>query len=315
MLVRMSINWSSPTLSRPAPRTPLDLWDQIGRVAFDVGPGTRWVFRGMSSASHHAVSSLARRLEERDGCLPDETAMREAEVSLLTTARGWGIGTEAAGVADDMYVLALMQHHGLPTRLLDVTANPLTALYFACKPTEQERGGQPPTDGVLLGFNVTGLPAYQSGGPRTATYGTLQDPIGWYWENALAKSAASATWFLVEPSTPDHRMRAQEGLFLTSAVPDLTSPQERVAPIDCIYQPPKLNQIVPKLMTGVSGGSVEGGAMPGPAVWAVIIPAQMKTELRQALGGRFNRSNKLSMFPDLMGLRDALLPHDITVEP
>ena len=29
--------------------------------------------------------------------------------------------------------LAIMQHYGVPTRLLDITANPLAALYFACK--------------------------------------------------------------------------------------------------------------------------------------------------------------------------------------
>lgn len=42
--------------------------------------------------------------------------------------------------AQDINLLPLMQHYGLPTRLLDFTENPLIALYFACSSSQRSDG-------------------------------------------------------------------------------------------------------------------------------------------------------------------------------
>ena len=52
--------------------------------------------------------------------------------------------------------LALMQHYGIPTRILDLTTNALVALYFACvdnnKEKEKEKKKNP--DGEVIVFNI-----------------------------------------------------------------------------------------------------------------------------------------------------------------
>ena len=60
---------------------------------------------------------------------------------------------EFGSLNTDFEKLAKLQHYGLPTRLLDVTSNPMVALYFACQPHQEfdeESSTLYNTDGIVL---------------------------------------------------------------------------------------------------------------------------------------------------------------------
>jgi len=50
----------------------------------------------------------------------------------------------------DWEALAIAQHHGLPTRFMDWTTNPLVALYFAVRETKADDDGQPMSSAVYV---------------------------------------------------------------------------------------------------------------------------------------------------------------------
>ena len=100
-------------------------------------------YRGESRDDWHLTPNVMRP------CKNDRDSLRDVEAELLVELRSRrAVDFESANSALDQMVIA--QHHGLPTRLLDVTRNPLVALFHAT----QKLNECPKADGRIHLFAV-----------------------------------------------------------------------------------------------------------------------------------------------------------------
>lgn len=99
-----------------------------------------FLFRGQSNKDYEILPSVERNrfkkmvgegISIEDICFKERNLIAMAKFELPEIFR------------DDLQpidLLALLQHHGIPTRLLDVTQNAMVALYFACASSHKSDG-------------------------------------------------------------------------------------------------------------------------------------------------------------------------------
>jgi len=139
------------------------LWNDFQHW-IDAHSDSRWVFRGLGDNAFTLTPSAGRR---SDYSLADERTI--LEIFRKRVAEFSGLSTP-----DDWDAMALAQHHGLPTRLLDWTTNPLVAAYFAVssdpRPIQVKRVGDV---GRALGKPLFAVPSLSSAAARIVAYRVL----------------------------------------------------------------------------------------------------------------------------------------------
>lgn len=90
------------------------------------------IFRGVSSIDHKLITTLGRLV------LKDGDTHNKVEKRILKTFRERALPFITTMPNNNWEWLALAQHHGLPTRLLYWTRNPLVAAYFSVKKDTNE---------------------------------------------------------------------------------------------------------------------------------------------------------------------------------
>jgi hypothetical protein len=153
---------------------------------------------------------LVRRLQEhrRWNGPVTEWQLRGHETSLLESARAAGYGRTIG----DIELLAILQHHSAATRLLDVSSDPMVALWFAV-----ENQSLSDKDGALFAINVSNAEVISGNEKRL-------------WSEILDSMKPNAIGFY-EPPGADERIKVQRGRFVFSELAG-DEPRELSLPID-----------------------------------------------------------------------------------
>ncbi len=281
--------------------TPHQLFRIIGHIAL-LEQSRTYAWRGQNEASWDLSSSLYRHLGTDGSSNVTEKSMREAELNVLEEARRWGLGRDLGPSATDMHMLAVLQHHGVPTRLIDVTSNPMTALWFAVEEHKPE-GGAPTrrSPGVLFAIDVSKTAWYETfQHGEGQTYAHLENPLAASYTQALEKSKTEKQMFRAFPALPDERMKAQEGFFIGSSLP-----LHHQAPGVVGFNPIGIAPGEEKL--GKLLATEKGQGRPASVPFcAIVIPAAVKDKIRDPLKHTYNRRRRV-LFPDVDGFREGFV--------
>lgn len=151
----------------------------VARQRYFAEPRGRWVFRGHADIAYLLLPSVGRGTHA-------SRSREKYERSLFDIFCREARNQIGVSPADAWEWLSLAQHHGLPTRLLDWTHNPIVALYFAVSAAAD-------LDGALFALHAH---TKASERVRDNSPFSITKPVKFY------------------PKFVTPRLRAQEGLFV-----------------------------------------------------------------------------------------------------
>jgi hypothetical protein len=169
-------------------------------------PYSNWAFRGERDERWPLYSSLSRYLQNF-GVAPEAWPAQESRILRIFKRKAHQFLTKPPDAEDDFQWMALMQHHGAPTRLIDFTWSPYVAAFFALERTL--------ADGVVWAMNPARVDS-----SRAAKRIRVDPRIHGNFSRYYLPGDRHFIW-MGEPHTMNRRLIAQSGTFAVPGVLDV----------------------------------------------------------------------------------------------
>ena len=274
----------------------------IGAMAwFSSQKQAQYVWRGHRDAAWPLQSRLNRHIAATFGAESKTEHVLDLERQILEYVRHQRWHMRQDGHYAALTLAATLQHRGVPTRLLDVTRDPLVAAFFAA---QRGAGSDEEPDGAVIAIRAprnNKVKADENGSPDA----TLQESLTFE-----PRSSSRALW---TPPNVEPRIITQRGCFL---VPNLTE----ITPIARKHNSPtavigvgiakpagtytgKISRYFERFFDKPTPGRPPAKSVD---VMMIVIPKERKETLRkylESVGLTFN-----TIYPDLEGYAASFLP-------
>ncbi len=234
-----------------------------------------WLWRGQADKRFGIEPAMHTRVLNADGRTykHEQATVGRATTDLIDAARKANIDTHEAATLPDLALLASIQHHGAATPLLDVTTDPLVALWMVAFANPSEPTALDSQSGRL--FAIRRPPRERWIEPMDARpfAGT---------SNSVTSSLGQRVWWYRPPDVTE-RLRMQRGSFLLG---ELSKPKGRNTSTIPLELGDDSNDWVSKRFEKRGQASNTSGSGSPVEAFSIVVRGSAKRHLRALLSDR-----------------------------